>query len=191
MITTPPKKTAKKSYRQTGHSVTSRDNQRKARLPGKRVSKAGNVYLERRKNRSDTPTERKWYTTMKRYKKTPAKKPAAAKKKRSCSKKITTPAVKAVNPVLKPRIQTPTAEKVQTHKTTDATFVCDGKIKAEWGNRYKAFKKGNANPPHRIKCMSTGNTMLGTSMDWCRLRSNCKDKHCIWFTGYSNGLRYD
>ena len=46
-----------KKNRQTGHSVTSGDNQRKARLPGKRVSKAGNVYLERRKNRSDTPAK--------------------------------------------------------------------------------------------------------------------------------------
>lgn len=77
MILTPRKKTAKKDYHQTGKSVASHDNQRKARLPGKRVSKSGNVYLERRKNRSDTPTERKRFASTKRPK-TPAPKKAAA-----------------------------------------------------------------------------------------------------------------
>lgn len=65
----PPKK-KKPNYRQTGRSVTSRDNQRKALLPGRRVSKAGDIYYERRKNRSDTPSERTWFSAQKRYKKT-------------------------------------------------------------------------------------------------------------------------
>ena len=64
----PPKK-KKPNYRQTGRSVTSRDNQRKSLLPGRRVSRDGSIYYERRKNRSDTPSERKWFAAQKRYKK--------------------------------------------------------------------------------------------------------------------------
>ena len=62
-------KRKKPNYRQTGRSVASRDNQRKALLPGRRVSKAGDIYYERRKNRSDTPSERTWFSAQKRYKK--------------------------------------------------------------------------------------------------------------------------
>lgn len=43
---TPKRK--KPNYRQTGRSVASRDNQRKALLPGRRVSKAGDY----RKNKN-------------------------------------------------------------------------------------------------------------------------------------------
>lgn len=38
---------------QTGKTVKSIDVKRKALLPGKRMSKAGNIYYEYRKNRSD------------------------------------------------------------------------------------------------------------------------------------------
>ena len=38
---------------QTGKSDIVRDKGRKALLPGKRISKTGNVYWETRKNRSD------------------------------------------------------------------------------------------------------------------------------------------
>jgi hypothetical protein len=56
------KATAKKSMagvrqstRQTGTSKTTRDLKKRALAPGRRVSAAGNVYYERRKNRSDKP----------------------------------------------------------------------------------------------------------------------------------------
>jgi hypothetical protein len=56
------KATAKKSMagvrqstRQTGSSKTTRDLKKRALAPGRRVSAAGNVYYERRKNRSDKP----------------------------------------------------------------------------------------------------------------------------------------
>lgn len=45
----------RQSTRQTGTSKTTRDLKRQALPPGRRVSKAGNVYYERRKNRSDKP----------------------------------------------------------------------------------------------------------------------------------------
>lgn len=50
--------------RQTGTSNMSRDRKRKALAPGKRRSKKGNIYTERRKNRSDvkgrdTPVKRR------------------------------------------------------------------------------------------------------------------------------------
>lgn len=52
----PKKKAAKKSAnRQTGVSNNKRDKQRVAKAPGKRLSKTGKVYYERRKNRSDKP----------------------------------------------------------------------------------------------------------------------------------------
>ena len=43
---------------QTGKSKTKLDKKRKALAPGKRVSKNGKVYYERRKNRSDRPGKR-------------------------------------------------------------------------------------------------------------------------------------
>ena len=52
------KATAKRtasSTRQTGSSSTARDRARKALAPGRRVSRTGRVYYERRKNRSDKP----------------------------------------------------------------------------------------------------------------------------------------
>lgn len=45
----------RQSTRQTGTSKTTRDLKKQALPPGRRVSKAGNVYYERRKNRSDKP----------------------------------------------------------------------------------------------------------------------------------------
>jgi hypothetical protein len=48
-------KRAASSTRQTGSSSTARDRARKALAPGRRVSKTGRVYYERRKNRSDKP----------------------------------------------------------------------------------------------------------------------------------------
>ena len=45
----------RQSTRQTGTSKTTRDLKRQALPPGRRVSAAGNVYYERRKNRSDKP----------------------------------------------------------------------------------------------------------------------------------------
>ena len=38
---------------QVGKSIKSKDEKRKALMPGKRVSKSGKVYWETRKNRSD------------------------------------------------------------------------------------------------------------------------------------------
>lgn len=50
------KKPVKKvSLHQTGKSNRKRDEERSARLPGKRISRSGAVYYERRKNRSDKP----------------------------------------------------------------------------------------------------------------------------------------
>ncbi len=52
------KATAKRktsTTRQTGSSSSIRDRARKALSPGRRVSKTGSVYYERRKNRSDKP----------------------------------------------------------------------------------------------------------------------------------------
>jgi hypothetical protein len=48
------KKTASKTY-QTGSSNKLYDKMKKSQGPGKRVSATGNVYYERRKNRSDMP----------------------------------------------------------------------------------------------------------------------------------------
>lgn len=45
----------RQSTRQTGSSKTIRDLKKRALAPGRRVSAAGNVYYERRKNRSDKP----------------------------------------------------------------------------------------------------------------------------------------
>jgi hypothetical protein len=45
----------RQSTRQTGTSKLKRDLNKPALAPGRRVSKAGNVYYERRKNRSDKP----------------------------------------------------------------------------------------------------------------------------------------
>jgi hypothetical protein len=45
----------RQSTRQTGTSKLTRDLKKRAFPPGRRVSKAGNVYYERRKNRSDKP----------------------------------------------------------------------------------------------------------------------------------------
>lgn len=45
----------RQSTRQTGTSKTTRDLKKPALAPGRRTSKAGNVYYERRKNRSDKP----------------------------------------------------------------------------------------------------------------------------------------
>lgn len=50
-----PAKKKKASYRQTGGSNKRNDSMRKAKAPGKRKSASGNVYYERRKNRSDVP----------------------------------------------------------------------------------------------------------------------------------------
>lgn len=41
--------------KQTGKTVVNIDRKRKALAPGKRISSSGNVYFERRKNRSDVP----------------------------------------------------------------------------------------------------------------------------------------
>lgn len=49
------KKKSKVKVWQTGTSVTVADRKRKAKPPGKRLSKKGKVYYERRKNRSDKP----------------------------------------------------------------------------------------------------------------------------------------
>jgi hypothetical protein len=45
----------RQSTRQTGTSKLTRDLKKQAFPPGRRISKAGNVYYERRKNRSDKP----------------------------------------------------------------------------------------------------------------------------------------
>ena len=43
---------------QKGKSIKALDDKRKALLPGKRISKTGNVYWETRKNRSDEKGKR-------------------------------------------------------------------------------------------------------------------------------------
>lgn len=48
-------KVKKSSSRQTGTSNKRSDAQRKSKPPGKRKSKSGKVYYERRKNRTDKP----------------------------------------------------------------------------------------------------------------------------------------
>lgn len=50
-----PRKKKKRSYRQTGTSNKKRDQHRTAHRPGKRKSRSGKTYYERRKNRSDMP----------------------------------------------------------------------------------------------------------------------------------------
>ncbi len=49
------KKSKKSKNRQTGTSSRPADQRRHARRPGKRKSKGGSTYYERRKNRSDVP----------------------------------------------------------------------------------------------------------------------------------------
>lgn len=44
---------SKKTYKQRGKTNLRKDLQRKAKPPGKRVSKNGNVYYEYRANRTD------------------------------------------------------------------------------------------------------------------------------------------
>ena len=46
-------KKAKKSLRQTGKSDKAKDKKLTAKKPGKRISKSGKTYTERRRNRSD------------------------------------------------------------------------------------------------------------------------------------------
>jgi hypothetical protein len=46
---------AKKSRYQTGGSSRRRDGKQRAKAPGKRKSKSGKIYIERRRNRSDMP----------------------------------------------------------------------------------------------------------------------------------------
>jgi len=45
----------KRSLKQRGRSNKARDKKRRAKLPGKRTSRTGKIYYERRKNRSDNP----------------------------------------------------------------------------------------------------------------------------------------
>jgi len=47
------RKSLKVSDKQIGKSIKSIDSKRKALAPGKRMSKTGKIYYERRKNRSD------------------------------------------------------------------------------------------------------------------------------------------
>lgn len=48
-----------KKYRQIGtRKSIKKDRQKTARAPGKRISKHGQVYYERRRNRSDIPCKR-------------------------------------------------------------------------------------------------------------------------------------
>jgi len=49
------KKRKRSLSRQTGTSRAAVDKKIRAKSPGKRVSRGGNVYYERRKNRSDKP----------------------------------------------------------------------------------------------------------------------------------------
>ncbi len=48
-----------RKYRQTGRSNTASDKKRTAKKPGKRVSKSGKTYTERRANRSDKSKKRR------------------------------------------------------------------------------------------------------------------------------------
>ncbi len=52
-------RTRKKTYKQTGTRKSIKaDRQRKAKLPGWRISKSGRRYFENRKNRSDKKGKR-------------------------------------------------------------------------------------------------------------------------------------
>lgn len=51
---------------QTGRSNEAYDRRREAKLPGRRVSSSGRTYYERRKNRSDTTTERRAFRSRRR-----------------------------------------------------------------------------------------------------------------------------
>ena len=57
----------RQSTRQTGTSKLTRDLKKEALPPGRRESAAGNVYYERRKNRSDKPGQLADYDTYKEY----------------------------------------------------------------------------------------------------------------------------
>jgi hypothetical protein len=64
-------KKRKKGAYQTGRTTKSKDRRIKAKGPGKRASKGGSVYYERRKNRSDMPGSLLGVVTMKRMPKRP------------------------------------------------------------------------------------------------------------------------
>lgn len=49
------KKKKPTTFKQTGRSTKKADEVRDAKMPGKRKSRSGNTYYERRKNRSDAP----------------------------------------------------------------------------------------------------------------------------------------
>lgn len=70
-------KTKAQKMRQTGTTHTKEDKQKKALKPGKRTSKNGNVYYERRANRSDVGKLLGTKTTKKK----PTEKQLAARKK--------------------------------------------------------------------------------------------------------------
>jgi len=59
------KKSKKVKNRQTGTSSRPADQRRHARRPGKRRSKGGSIYYERRKNRSDVPGSLTGLSTVK------------------------------------------------------------------------------------------------------------------------------
>ena len=115
------------------------------------------------------------------------KKPATPKKKPEVKPKTASPKKKAApkkpDPPAK-RTDDPISNKINPYQRP-GDFVCDGKIKAAWKDRYAAFKRGNGNMPLRLKCESTGDVYTGDSPDFCRLRLNHKDDHCIWFMGYN------
>ena len=132
--------TAKKSskYRQTGKSDRKRDQKLVAKLPGKRISASGNIYYERRTNRSDTPAQRKV-------------------------------------------AEMESKKKIKQKNDAMPIFVCNGHVQSAWRSRYTDFRRGNTPMPPKIKCLATGNTYIKDSPDWCRLRLNLKDHHCIWY----------
>ena len=68
-----------KYYPQKGTSNTKKDSARRAKKPGYRLSKTGNVYFENRKNRSDSKSEERAY---KRQKTRSRKKSTSRRKKK-------------------------------------------------------------------------------------------------------------
>lgn len=72
-------------------------------------------------------------------------------------------------------------KKIKQKNDAMPIFVCNGHVQSAWRSRYTDFRRGNTPMPPKIKCLATGNTYIKDSPDWCRLRLNLKDHHCIWY----------
>jgi hypothetical protein len=101
-------------YRQTGSSNKKIDDRLEAMLPGKRMSAAGNVYYEYRKNRSDLQDEEE----TRKPKKAPVKKTSVKKTAPKKPKPIKKVSVKKVTAPKKVTVKKTAAKKVKQVKLT-------------------------------------------------------------------------